>query len=481
MLHSASRRVVALALAASLASCGADDVGSAPRDLASAAQPAPPHIVLVLVDTLRADHTSLHGYERRTTPNLERIAAAGAWMSRHRANAPWTKPSIASLLTGLHPSAHRSRIGQFGAPAVGHDRWVEVLDSKLVTFVERLQAAGYATHAHTSNYNMHPRWGYDQGFDEFVMTRAGSEAATLAADRAARDFVRSTLAGAQRPTFVWAHMMAVHQYHAPLEDRVFHSEAATPIESGARGGESFTKFRSLEDAVDRYDAAVHFDDRLLGELFDHITREHPNTVLIVTSDHGEEFFDHGGYEHAWTLYNELLHVPLVMAGPGVPVGARATGLTDSLDLFPTILELAGIDLGGGPGVGERLFPEGAVTAGKSESFAELHHRGPFVRFALQRGDTKLTEYYTKHGDLSLEERTGALQLLECFRDDRDRETPAQRHKTSDDETSSFRERIQRYREAADAQFERTVGTAATTSVTDEDLLELKALGYGGDR
>ena len=137
--------------------------------------------------------------------------------------------------------------------------------------------------------------------------------------------------------------MAVHQYESPPAARLFTSKARTPIALDARQRWRVEKYGSLEKAVDAYDNAVVFTDRLVGELFNAIAARFPDTLLIVTSDHGEEFFDHGGYEHGLTLYNEVLWVPCVLWGPGVPRGEVAE-VTDSLDLLPTIAAAAGTSL-----------------------------------------------------------------------------------------------------------------------------------------
>lgn len=133
-----------------------------------------PNVVIVVIDTLRADHTSLHGYDRPTTPNLQRIADEGLVLRSHFANAPWTKPSVASMITGLHPSAHGSRVGQFetlqqiaALRAAGATPSIEILSPEHTTLAERLRDAGYRTAAFVANFHLTPRFGYDQGYDEY--------------------------------------------------------------------------------------------------------------------------------------------------------------------------------------------------------------------------------------------------------------------------------------------------------------------------
>lgn len=439
----------------------------------------PPHIVVVLVDTLRADHTSLHGYERRTTRNLERIASEGTWMKKHFVNAPWTKPSVASILTGLHPTAHGSRIGQFEQAERG-EGLVEVLDDAHETFVEVLSDAGYDTVAHVSNIHLQPKWGYAQGYDDYRFVERAHRDNVVASDRAAIRFAIETLDGAERPTFVWVHMMAVHEYFAPRKHRVFSVDSNTPVDTDAPGSNRLARMGSTEMAMAHYDQAIRFADDLIGDLYDSMRRKHPNSVLVVTSDHGEEFYEHGGYEHCRTLYNELLRVPCVVAGDGVPAGVEVDGITDSLDLFPTVLGLAGIDVTGLPRPGTPLVgTTGEVTTGKDETFAEQHHRGPLVRFALNRSGRKLIESYRKRPKLEGDERIGALADVEWYEEAWGPETDALRAAPTEAEMADLTSRVLEYRSATRAWFERVVDERRYGEVTADDLEQMRALGYGG--
>ena len=346
----------------------------------------PPHIVVVLVDTLRADHTGLHGYRRDTTPHLERIAAEGLVLRRHLVNAPWTKPSVASILTGLHPSAHGARLGFHRGPAGQRN---EVLSPALLTLPEALAARGYATFAWVTNAHLRGDWGFGQGYQVYAFARQPAARGTMPArDRAGIDFTLAALEQATGPTFVWTHLMGVHQYEAPAEHRVFRSDDPAPIPAAARQIWRVHRYPDLGSAVADYDNAIRAADAEVGRLFDAVRARWPGTVLVVTSDHGEEFHDHGGFAHGHTLYNELLWVPCVLWGPGVPRGAEVDGLTDSLDLFPTLLRLAGGEGGAGPG--RPLIRDGAATAGKRETLAEhLPQTGPRQAALLRANGYKL--------------------------------------------------------------------------------------------
>ena len=428
--------------------------------------PSKPNLILVLVDTLRADHTSVYGYERDTTPSLRRIAEEGLVFRSHFANAPWTKPSVASIVTGLHPSAHGSREGQFDSlrhiaklKAAGENPRVDVLSPKLLTMGEILQQAGYKTKAFVRNYHLTPEFGYDHGYDEYhFVPGKHDDAATM---RACIDALR----GESDPVFVWCHLMAVHDYKSPRELHKFKPDGATPINRKAPQSGRVKAYKHLEDVVAAYDNSILFDDSLIGELFDSVKRKDPETVIAVTSDHGEEFYEHGGFEHVHTLYNELLRVPLVLWGPGVPPG-NVEGLTDSIDVLPTLLQVLGIET-------EHQFPGKAFAdpaewrQGKAESFSEQHHRGPFRRYALIRGETKLI--------LSINKRNGKRRL-EFYRDRRAIERNNVIDEVDEAKIAEILVSIEQRRGQADEYFKQVVGSSFKF-LDEYDIEHLRSLGY----
>lgn len=449
----------ATSLLALLAACGGDREPD-----------RPPDIVLVCVDTLRADHTSLHGYGRPTTPSLEEIAAAGTWYTRHVTNASWTKPSVASMLTGLPPTAHGSRTGQFVHPERGSDRRpeVELLSERHFTLPEVLAEHGYETCAHVTNYNMVARFGYAQGYDDYRFELdATAREHVHRSDREAIEFVRRKLEGTRKPVFAWLHLMSVHQYAAPPLGRLFRSRSRTPVDEDATASRRMEGYTSVEQAVDDYDDAVRHCDRLIGELWDWLRAERPGAVLIVTSDHGEEFGEHGGFEHGSTLYGEQLWVPLVIAGG--PVGVRRVDrLTDGLDLFPTVLDLAGIPAVDPDLPGRTLL---GPDPGKGRSFAEQHARGPWRRLAVTTAEEdKLI--------LSTRKRDGRLDV-EYYEDPFAGE---REERYAGGEVERLRElyrALEAYRERVEAEFERRVGERRTTVLEAAEVEVLHGLGYAG--
>lgn len=438
---------------------------------------APPNLVLVLIDTLRADHTSLHGYERDTTPHLKRIAREGVWFQRHLANAPWTKPSVASILTGLPPTAHGSRLGNFSKSQANEGPWIEVLSDRHETFVERLQEAGYRTGAFVSNQNMAEAWGYAQGYTEYRFLRSEPGAGFTGIDQEVVDLTAEFVEAEEGPTFAWAHLMSVHQYQALEEHYLYRPEGHTPVPAKGRSVAHLKRWDSVEMAVAAYDASIHYTDQLVGELYDRLRSRDPGCWFLVTSDHGEEFGEHGGFNHAETLYNEMLEVPLVLAGPGAPAGARATGLTDSLDLYPTLLGLAGVPLGEFPPGGQNLLLGGEVSNGKPASFAEQHFRGQKVRFALRLDDSKWIETYEKQAGRGGLNHVGDFEAVEAFRNRSGPETLRERFTPPESDAQAIRERLLQRRSEALETYNRRIGGAAVESVSEDGLSQLKALGY----
>jgi arylsulfatase A-like enzyme len=431
----------------------------------------PPNVVLVLVDTLRADHTSVYGYERRTTPHLERIAAEGLVMRNHFASAPWTKPSVASIITGLHPSAHGSRVGLFKTmeklaemKAKGRNATVEVLVESHECLAESLSSAGLHTAAYINNYHLTDKFGYQQGYDEYHFKPGGPFD-----DAAHFEGVKATLSTQEGPTFVWCHTMSVHQYISPDEFKVFSPEGSTPIPPDTPHARRVRKYADVETPVADYDNAILYTDSLLGDLFDWIKAEEPNTILIVTADHGEEFYEHGSFEHGHTLYNELLRVPLVIWGPGVPVG-EVTGITDSIDIYPTLLNAVGYtpseDL-----TGEVLFDAGQPTEGKLETFAEKHFDNGPKLFSLVRNGSKLI--------LSRDQKTGD-EAFEFFVDGFSGDVPDASDSTDPANLKRYRKRLQALLARAKASFKNGVGATEVTNLNDYDIQKLHELGYIGN-
>jgi len=310
--------------------------------------------VLVLLDTLRADRLGRIHLGSSMTPRLDALGDTSIVFERAYAHAPWTLPSVASIFTSRVPSDHGAggRLGAFTG-----------LAPEATSLAEALGAAGYRTHAITNVLFMGPRFGAMQGFEglDFVaprdnrLHRTAEVTTSLALDWI--DDRTAEGAGAGGPFFLVVHYLDAHlPYDPPPPYRArFAAPGDAPPGRHVFGRVSeMIAFRRGERTLDAetigrleklYDGEVAYLDFHVGRLVDGLADRGrlDETLLVVTADHGEEFFDHGGFEHGHTLYDELLHVPLLVRPPGgAAKPRRVEGVVRLLDLAPTILELMGL-------------------------------------------------------------------------------------------------------------------------------------------
>lgn len=429
------------------------------------------NIVVILVDTLRADHTSMEGYRRDTTPNMKRIAADSLYLKNFFVNSPWTKPSVATFFTGLYPTCHGSRVGHFeqiNKFYIGSGK-MEILNSKNQTIAETLKENGYKTYGFVTNYHMTPKFGYHQGYDVYDFDADGSYAGVVnKTDKRSMDAAMKVLGEPHdKPVFIWCHLMGVHAYSHPPEFNRFKPEGSTPIPPDAFNRFRMKHYSTLEEAVSSYDNSILYADHLIGEFFDFVREKAPGTLLIIVSDHGEEFYEHQGFEHNRTLYNEILKVPCIIHGPGVPAGA-IPGFTDSMDFFPTVLNYAGIRV---PEeiTGNILFADNSITTeGKDEIYAEQHNPIYYRRFSLITKTRKLVmNQHKPTGKIELELYHHPLKIeAENKIDGEDRKT-----------IQDMSQRIHHQNSLNKKYFKKHVGQPTLKDLTKEDLDHLRSLGY----
>lgn len=347
MNHSTFQRVVEAALAAALLCC-APPV-SLPVSAATPRRDVPatprPNVLLVVIDTLRKDHLGLYGYGKPTSPRLDALARESVVFDRCVAASSWTEPSTASLLSGLYPARH------------GCHEYAAVPDDALM-LAEVLKEAGYRTLGLSGNPNASPLFGFKQGFDRFW----------LRGDDAAREYpdVSEIIDEAEKllasddeaPLFLYLHLMNVHGPYLsppgwrerflepPASDFAFRNPLwmdimrRTMLERRADVTPAH-----LRDLAARYDGAIAWTDEVVGRFLAgrRAQRGYERDLVIVTSDHGEELFDHGGFGHGQTLHGEVVDVPLVVRRPGgTGAGSRVDAPVSLVDLPATILELAGL-------------------------------------------------------------------------------------------------------------------------------------------
>jgi arylsulfatase A-like enzyme len=289
---------------------------------------ARPNVLLVTLDTTRADHLGCYGYERDTSPNLDRLAATGLLFERAHSTSSWTLPAHASLFTGKFTASHGARYDPEGplrltSGITGPREWelyrVRGLAPGETTLAGVLADEGYATGAVVAGPWMKRVFGLDLGFqhydDEQVLTVAGRLAGQVNA--AALRWLDGL--DARRPFFLFLNYYDPHPPLGAPEPHTFHFLAAE------RRGEK--AFDDPQNWVDLYDAEIRYADACLGELIAALVQRglFDRTLAIVTADHGELFGEHGRWGHGESLSQAELHVPLVVRypGPGAPTGRRS--------------------------------------------------------------------------------------------------------------------------------------------------------------
>ena len=355
-----------------------------------------PPVVLITIDTLRADRLSSYGSDRVATPHIDRLAAEGVRFANASSTVPFTLPAHSSIMTGLYPPSHgvRENVGYVLAP-------------ELVTLAERFRDAGYRTGGFVSAFVLDARWGIGRGFDTYVddfdldamaganlgsVQRVGSEtiahalawldewlgAATAAAgsEDAGSPDGPAVFAEGPPPFFLWLHLFDPHDPYEPPEP-----------------------FRS-EYAGRPYDGEVAYTDSLIGDFRSALEQRglFDGSVVVLTSDHGEGLGDHGESYHGFFVYDSTVHVPLVVRLPGGTEGGRLVAEAVShVDIAPTLIELLDLD-GAGALQGRSLLPDmqGLVDplAGRgvyAESFYALDHYGWAPLRSLRTAEHKYIE------------------------------------------------------------------------------------------
>ncbi len=322
-----------------------------------------PNVLLVSIDSLRADHVHSYGYPRETTPTLDRLAREGALFRNAFSPTSWTLPAHLTLLSALPPEEH-------GVVDDGRR-----LGGDVVLLSQALWQAGYHTGGFVSAPYLDASYGYARGFDLYddysigiVSDRAAAHGITgptiaAAADTWLRDWSAD---GRGRPFFMFLHLWDVHYDYTPPApfDRMF-----DPDYAGTITGQDFMQNprvnphmdrRDLDHVIALYDGEIRFTDDVLGQVVSRLEQLGvlEDTIVVVTADHGDEFFEHGRKGHQQTLYDESTHVPLIMRFPTtIRAGTEVSSTVRLMDVAPTILALAGVSAPPGFGTSEPRPPQ----------------------------------------------------------------------------------------------------------------------------
>jgi arylsulfatase A-like enzyme len=394
------------------------------------------NLLLLTVDTLRADHLGTYG-AARPTPSIDALASQGVVFEQAWSASSWTLPSLSTLMTGRHARTHGAVDDTHGIAA------------DLPTLAERARAAGMQTHGIGSHIFLSRRYGLQRGFesydDELVLgygkrreshSQISSELLTdkAIAWLAARD-------GEQR-WFLWVHYFDPHHVYQPHGEL---TNDATP--------------------QDLYAGEVQFTDRHIGRLLEHLDRSGlgADSLVVLVADHGEEFGEHGGVMHRRTLYEEVLRVPLIVRAPGNTPGRVSTPVS-MIDLAPTCYEL--LDLGLGPGLGlagRDLAGRSLARALRGQELTAL----PLV--AELEGREPLDAVRAGRWKLIVDPVDFSHELFDLEAD------PSELHDLAPDQPKRCAALLRTLRETLAG----AAGAGSNVPVSEADQANLEALGYGG--
>jgi arylsulfatase A-like enzyme len=340
---------LAFGLAAALAACGREE--AAPTKTSSKA----PNVLLFIVDTLRADALGPYGNGVVETPSIDRFARQGTLFEWAFAPTSWTRPSITTILTGLQPGVHTV------------ERRGSTLPSGVPLLPEVLREHGYRTGFIATNPNTGSFFGYSRGFDDFIELyerrergKVEKEEFTARSDQVV-ERAKEWMEESSKPFFLVVFVIDPHSPYDPLPEfnRYVDASPESPEEDPSQG---------------LYFGEVAFVDHCFGRLMEHLDARGltGETLTILTGDHGEEFFEHGKMGHGKSLFDESLHVPMVLRWPGkIQAGRRVGSPVELADLMTTILELAEL-------------PAPPIQDGRS-LFDESSERAPFLASLMLDG------------------------------------------------------------------------------------------------
>lgn len=319
------------------------------QETATPKEPPRPNILVILIDTLRADHLSCYGYQQPTSPNIDKLAEQGVLFERCYSSSSWTLPACTSLMSGLYCFEH------------GVNTWTSAIDDQLPWLPQLLQKAGYQTLGVSSNPFLTNKQGFGRGFDvfddqtvlaaaewSFPMLDSQYKACVLAstgatATRRAIELLNDRVQN--KPFFLLVHYMDCHADYVPPApwDKKFDPDYQGAITGHIQSQHFATNLpaRDLQHVIAMYDGEIaHVDDQV-GQLLEQLDALGltQNTVVILTADHGEEFLEHGQWAHGHSLYEPAVHVPLIFRWPGLAQPRhRVTSAVSLVDVLPTALD-----------------------------------------------------------------------------------------------------------------------------------------------
>jgi len=447
-----------------------------------------PNIILLMVDTLRADHVSCYGHPGGLTPNLDALAAEGVRYEHMTAQSSWTKPSSASLLTSMYSSSHQT----YGK--------ADVLPGSVVTVTEALSNAGYLTAGMVSVVHLSAPFGFDQGFDEyqylapdyfFGARESSSKLVVYDNLRLVRErfvskrkyfyhFYQDSRVINERALdwlsrhrddrfFLYLHYMDPHD---PYFEHPYNGVGVARVHTPNPPADRAERLRAL------YEGEVRYMDQGFGELIDGLKRLglYRDTLIAVTADHGEEFYEHGGWWHGTTLYGEQVNVPLIIKPPASFEGRLGSGpdsveqrVVRTIDVAPTLLDSAGAEPAPGMQGVSLLAPYDKRREKDRFAYAEEDFEGN-VLHAVRTEQWKLI--------LANPGNPRGLELEEFF--DLEGDPGETRNLAADPDYGLMKDHFTQRLETIKAYAEGKAVQGQKRELTPEDLERMRALGYVDD-
>jgi arylsulfatase A-like enzyme len=284
------------------------------------------NILIILLDTLRSDHLGCYGYPEKTSPNIDSLAKDGMLFTRFMPQASWTRPSVASLLTSCYPATH------------GSETACESVRKGLPGLAASLTRQGYATIGLVTNPFCTPAWGIGNDFTRYKFVNGVDPEKHVNDNGAINEAIECLKEYNGRPWFIYLHLMASHRpFSAPAE----YAKRFTPNHLvGTR------RQRKMQRDLIGYDGEIACVDEQVGRLLNILRKmgQYDDTLIVLLSDHGEQFLEHGGEGHGVSLYEEELRAPLIIKMPeNALAGKTRQALVEAVDVAPTILELLGAE------------------------------------------------------------------------------------------------------------------------------------------
>jgi len=429
--------------------------------------PERPNLVLISIDCLRADHVGAYGYSQATTPNLDAFAREATLFQNAVAVSSYTLPTHASMFTGLPPSLHGAMVRR------------RILRS-VRTLPELLTREGYAARGVVSSPFLAPGYGFADGFDTYRLSSAARASGLVDEALALLD------EGLGQSQFLFLHLFDAHSPYSPpgefLERFGPRPKDVSGLHAMVEGQIPPSSETEIGEARALYDGEIAYLDREIGRFFAGLRERglYDTSLIVVTADHGEAFYEHRYWEHGqpWRgdgpgLYQEIVHVPLLVKPPGAPEPAVVEDVVSQMDIFPTLLEAAGSRFESS--WARSLFgPRRGVDSWAMAEFLGVSQRGgATLETALRRGNLK---YLASFHASSIEEVFASDPVKEAFYDlSADPGESRSLLPEGGDNVAGAREALTRYLRLARAKH---AGLAQEDETLDPDLLrKLESLGY----